>query len=254
VLFDFALTVILPAVLVVVVAVLRGRRRSVSSGEFDSDSISFAGGVISALFTVVLAFYIVFAWQLGADIASSAEAEAEAVIDAHWQAEVLPEPYRTSLQSILRDYASAVVDEEWPSLVDGEADPRPPEIIQQLRTEFAAVPAFGGSVDLAREQGIRDVRQVGDNHRTRVDLATGSDTFTHVLLVGTLLGAALMIAFPLLIGVSTRPANIVIMAILALVVGSTVFVVIQLTRPLDGPFGVGPEPLLTALQEMRPST
>jgi hypothetical protein len=252
VLFDLALIVILPTVLVVVVAVLRGRRRTVSSGEFDSDSVSFAGGVISALFTVVLAFYIVFAWQLGADIDGHAEAEAEAVIDAHWQADLLPEPYRTTLQSLLRTYASSVVDEEWPSLVDGEADPRPAELVQELRNEFAAVPAFGGAVDLAREQGLRDVRQIDDNHRSRVDLATGGDTFTDVLLVGTLVGAALMIAFPLLVGVSTRPANVMVMAILTLVVGATVFVVIQLTRPLDGPFGVGPDALLTALQEMRP--
>jgi hypothetical protein len=254
VLFDFAITVILPAVLVVLVAVLRGRRRTVATGDFDSDSVSFAGGVISALFTVVLAFYVVFAWQLGADIGSDASAEADAVVDAHWQADVLPEPDRSTLQTLLREYASSVAYDEWPALVKGEDDPRPAELIEALRTGFGAVPASGGAADTAREQGIRDVRQIADNHRSRVDSATSSDPFTDALLVGTLVGAALMIVFPLLVGVSTRRANIVVMAILAAVVGATVFVVLQLMRPLDGPFGVGPDALLTALQEITPQS
>jgi hypothetical protein len=253
VLLDLTLTVITPTLLAVLVAILRGRRSAVSSGDFDSDSVSFAGGVISALFTVVLAFYIVFAWQLGADIENSTEAEAQAVIDAHWQAEVLPEPHRTSIQGLLRDYVSSVTDEEWPSLVNGETDPRPAELIQRIRAEFSALPASGSAVDLAREQGLRDVRQIDENHRERVDLATGGDTFTDVLLAGTLIGAALMIAFPLLVGVSTRPANIAVVGILTAVIGATVFISVQLARPLDGPFGVGPDALLSALQEIRPA-
>jgi hypothetical protein len=120
VLFDLTLTVIVLTLLVILVAILRGRRRVVSSGDHDSDSVSFAGGVISALFTVVLAFYVVFAWELGADIDGNTTAEAEAVTDAHWQADVLPEPHRTAIQGLLRDYVSAVADEEMPALVAGE--------------------------------------------------------------------------------------------------------------------------------------
>jgi hypothetical protein len=114
-----------------------------------------------------------------------------------------------------------------------------------------AVPESGGAVDFAREQGLRDVRQIDDNHRARVDLATGDDTFTRVLLAGTLVGAALMIVFPLLVGVSTRPANIAVLGILTAVVGATVFLALQLNRPLDGPFGVGPDALIGASQEIR---
>jgi hypothetical protein len=252
VLLDLTLTVLVPTLLVVLIAILRGRRRAVSSGDFDSDSVSFAGGVISALFTVVLAFYVVFAWQLGADIDSSATSEGQAVVDAHWQAEALPEPHRTSIQGLLRDYASSVADEEWPSLVNGQTHARPAELVQQIRAEFAAVPESGGAVDFAREQGLRDVRQIDESHRARVDLATGDDMFTRVLLAGTLVGAALMIAFPLLVGFSTRPVNIVILGILTAVVGATVFISVQLSRPLDGPFGVGPDALRSALQEIRP--
>lgn len=251
-LLDLTLTVLVPTLLVVLIAILRGRRKAVSSGDFDSDSVSFAGGVISALFTVVLAFYVVFAWQRGADIDNSTTAEAQAVVDAHWQAEALPEPHRTSIQGMLRDYASSVVEEEWPSLVNGQTQSRPAELIQRIRAEFAALPESSGAVVFAREQGLRDVRQIDESRRSRVDLATGDDVFTRVLLAGTLIGAALMIAFPLLVGFSTRPVNIVILGILTAVVGATVFISVQLGRPLDGPFGVGPDALRGAVQDIDP--
>jgi hypothetical protein len=254
VLTDVILTVIVPTFLVVLVAILRGRRKEVSGGDFDSDSVSFANGVISALFTVVLAFYIVFAWQVGADIDGNTQVEAQAVVDAHWQADALPEPHRTAIQNGLRAYVSAVADEEWPALVDGRTHPRPGELIQVIRTEFTAVPESGGAVDFAREQGLRDVRQLDDNHRARVDSAIGGDALTSVLLVGTLIGAALMIAIPLLVGASTRPANLVILGILTAVVGATVFLSIELSRPLDGSFGVGPDALVGTLQEISSRT
>ncbi|WP_433279524.1 hypothetical protein ACQPZA_07345 [Pseudonocardia xinjiangensis] len=236
----------------VLVAILRGRRKTVSEGEFDSDSVGFAGGVISALFTVMLAFYIVFAWQVGADIEGNTKSEAHAVVDAYWQADALPEPHRTAIRSGLGDYVSSVADEEWPALVAGRTHPRPAELIQVIRTEFTTVPDSGGAVAYAREQGLQDVRQLDDNHRARVDAATRGDTLTTVLLVGTLIGAALMIVIPLLVGASTRPANVVILGVLTAAVGATVFLAIALSHPLDGPFGVEPGALVDAWQEISP--
>ncbi|WP_433558372.1 hypothetical protein ACQPWY_07300 [Pseudonocardia xinjiangensis] len=249
---DLILTVIAPTLIVVLVAILRGRRKKVSEGEFDSDSVGFAGGVVSALFTVMLAFYIVFAWQVGADIDGNTKSEAQAVVDAYWQADALPEPHRTAIRSGLGDYVSVVAGQEWPALVAGRTHPRPAELIQAIRTEFTAVPESSGAVAFAREQGLRDVRQLDENHRARVDSATHGDTLTTVLLVGTLVGAALMIVIPLLVGASTRPANVVILGILSAVVGATVFLAIGLSRPLDGPFGVGPDALVNAWQEVSP--
>lgn len=252
-LFDIVPTVVLPTLFVIVAAIVLGRRRAASaSAEFDSDSVSFAGGVLSALFTVVLAFYIVFAWQSGADIDSSAGAESDALIDAYWQADTGPEPTRTTVQGLLREYAATVADREWALLDAGETDDRIPEIIRKLRAAFTALPATG--VDSAREQGLRDVRQIDESHRARVDLATGDDVFTTVLLGGTVLGGALMIVFPLLVGLSARPANVVVMALLTVTISGTVYLSVQLMHPLQGPLGIGPDAFLSALTEMRPTT
>lgn len=253
-LFDVVTIIVLPTLLVIVAAVVLGRRRrDVATGEFDSDSVSFTGGVLSALYTVVLAFYIVFAWQLGADIESSAGQEADALIDAHWQAEVVPEPARGAIQVLLREYATAVVEREWELHAAGEVDDRVPEIVRALRTEFSALPVADPATDVARELGLRDVREIDEGHRARVDLAVGGDPFTTMLLAGTVLGSALMIAFPLLAGLSARPANVAVMGLLTFTVSGTLYLAVQLTHPLSGLFAIDPDVFLEALAEMRPA-
>jgi len=247
--------VITPTVLAVVAAVLLGRRRAVIGGEFDADSVSFVGGVLSALFTVVLAFYVVFAWQVGSDISSSSDTEANALIDAYAQAGATAEPTRGTAQGLLRDYAGEVADREWDALrLQGEADPKLTHLIGQLRALFTALPAGDPGSQLAREQSLRDVRQIDESHRARVDSATGNKVFNRVLLGGTVVGAALMVAFPLLAGLSRRPVNVMVIGVLAASLGAVVFLALQLARPLDGPFGVDPDSFREALSRMTPAT
>lgn len=244
------LTVAFPTLVVVAAAIVLGRRRAVSAGEYDSDSVSFVGGVLNALFTVVLAFYVVFAWQIGDDIDSSSGAEADALVDAFWQAEQLAEPERTQLQTLVRSYTSRVVDSEWELLARGEVDPKAAQIIEQMRAGFAALPTDAGRVEAAREQGLLDVRQIDENHRARVADIVEGDSFNVTLLGATIFGAVVMLGFPLLAGLGPRPANVVAMGLLAITLGSTIFLSIQLLHPLEGMFAADPDVFIEVLDRM----
>jgi hypothetical protein len=252
--FDFVLTVIVPVLIVVAAGVAIGRRTRVSRGDSDSDSLGFVGGVLGALFTVVLAFYIVFAWQTGADVAAAADAESNAVVDAYWQAQNLPEPVRGQAEGLLRDYAQRVVDKEWPALATGGVDPQLTDTLRALRATFSAATAADDPVQYVRENALADVRQIDESRRARVAVATGGDAFNGVLLGGTLVGAALMIVFPLLVGLSARPVNVAVLALLTATIGATVFLSLQLAYPLDGLFAVQPDAFRAALTQMSAPT
>lgn len=252
-LFAAVTTILVPTILIVVVAVVLGRRKAVASGDSDSDSVSFAGGILAAMFTVVLAFYIVFAWQLGSDISSTSDTEADAVIDAYWQADLAAGPNRETMQGLLRDYADTVAQREWTALSQRREDGRPAEIIRMLRTEFTTMPAPDDVAQVARAQGLRDVRQLDESHRSRVGLALGGNAFNSVLLVGTVVGALLVVAFPLVAGLSAKPVNMAVMALMALTVGAAVFLSLQMANPLAGPFGAGPGAFEAALEQMQPT-
>lgn len=244
------LTVVVPTLLVAVATIVFGRRSTVSSGEHDSDSVSFVGGVLSALFTVVLAFYVVFAWQVGDDIDNNATAESNALVNVFWQADVVPKPQRTELQELVRSYASRVSYREWELLAQGRTDPRVGQLIREMRENFMAVSAENGSLAIAREQGLLAVRQLGENHNARVDDLTDRNMFNTALLVATIFGAVLMVAFPLLAGLSLRPANVGIMTLLGIALGATLFLTMQLTNPLAGLFAAEPDVFLNVLDRL----
>ncbi|MGI5131297.1 hypothetical protein ACQEVB_31145 [Pseudonocardia sp. CA-107938] len=246
----FLLLVVVPALVAAGGAHLFGRRAAVADGERDGDSVSYVGGIVSALFTVVLAFFVVFAWQASADVEASSGTESDALLDLFWQVEALPAAQRVAMQDVVAQYTRQVADTEWPMLARGQSDQRAAELLDKLRTDVGALPVDGGVSEAVREQGMADLRQIADARRARVGSATDGDPFTTVLLVGTLVGGALTIAFPLLAGISARPGNIVIMGLLGLVVGLTLFVAVELAYPVGGLFGAEPGAYLGALTEM----
>ncbi|MFC4857160.1 hypothetical protein [Actinophytocola glycyrrhizae] len=248
--FDIAVFLVLPLAIVIVVTILAGRRARARSEDYDSDSVSFVGGVLNALFTVVLAFFVVFAWQTGADLDGHATTEADAVIDTYWQLAAVPQPDADRIRALLTRYATQVADREWPALTEGRDAPEVTETITELRSAVTALPVDAEIVAEARKQALQNIRTIDENHRARVEMATSDDAFTIALLIGTVVGAVLMLVFPLVFGMSTRPANIAVMALLALTLSATLYVCWQLMNPLEGFFGTTPDAFRSALDEM----
>lgn len=251
--FDIAVFFVVPLAVVLVVMVLAGRRARARSEDCDTDSVSFVGGVLNALFTVVLAFFVVFAWQTGADLEGHATAESDAVLDTYWQLDVVPQPDADRIRGLLSRYATEVADREWPALAEGRDTPEVTETIIALRSAVTALPVDADVVAEVRRLALQNLRTIDENHRARVDMATSEDPFTIALLVGTVLGAVLMVVFPLVFGMSTRPANIATMVMLAFTLSATLYVCWQLKSPLEGFFAATPDNFRAALEQMAAS-
>jgi hypothetical protein len=251
---NILLIVVLPTAVLIAVTLLVGRTRRAASGDFDGDSMSFVGGVVNALFTVVLAFYVVFAWQNGDNVSSQSSAEANALVDTYWQTTVEPAPDATVIRRLVKQYATDVVHREWPLLDSGRADPETAATLTELRHAVLTLPTDSEALNTARQTSLQDVSTITANHRQRVDAATNKDDFTWVLLVGTILGAVGMLVFPLLMGLSARPTNVAAMAILGVTLAVIVFVCVELLHPLHGFFGVDPTAYTDALDDMTNGT
>ncbi|MGQ0623238.1 MAG: bestrophin-like domain [Sporichthyaceae bacterium] len=240
---------VVPAAVVLGLWLKVGRRWSREDAEMDPDLIGFVGGILNATFVVVLAFYIVFAWQRGDDISSQADREANAVIDVYHQAQLIPGSPGTEVQALAATYAREVVDVEWEALAeDGEAGPAVQETIDRLRSLVSAWPTDTESTKTARQLALADVRVLDEVHRERVDDSTGSDPLTSTLLIGIGIGAVLVLAYPLLIGLSRRRRHITALGGLGVVLGVTMFVALSMRDPLNGPFSVDPEAFEAALR------
>ena len=241
------LAVVLPAAATVGVMVGLGRTRARPDGELDADSLGFVGGTLNAIYIVILAFYVVFAWQTGDDISSQAGTEANALIDIYHQADEAPDAQRDTLRRLVADYATEAADHEWRSLAEGREDGRMDGIVADLRAAVTALPSDDAAVATARQFALTYVRMLDEFHRDRVSDSTDSGVFNTTLLAGTVVGSVLMVVFPLLMGITATRRHLVVMGGIALVLGVVVYMSFALIDPLNGVFAQDPDAFRSAL-------
>jgi Protein of unknown function (DUF4239) len=236
-------------VVAAVLTVVAGRRDRARSGDSDSDALGFIGGVFNAMFIVVLAFYTVITWT-DADAAGQGEAtEASDLIEIYWQSTAVAEPERGHVRALIREYTEEVVEREWPALGRGESDPKAEDLLVTLRAELIGLPATTDEAAAAREQTLQSIRSVADARRDLIAQGEGGGDLLALLLIGTVLGAVIMIGFPLLIGFSAGFRHITSIVLLAALLGFAVYFAIELDQPFGGLIKVEPDSLRAALAE-----
>lgn len=246
------LAIVGAAVVVTVAAtVLVGRSRGhEQADDRDADSRGFIGAVLSGLFIVALAFYTVIVWEEASGAEDGSAAETAAIADTYWQTSVLPQPQRDRIRALLRDYAKSVPEQEWPRLAEGRGDERTDSLLNSLHAEVVNLPASPELVKSTRERAIERVRQIRDLRRERVDAAQGLSTTGRLTLVATLLGAAAMVVFPLLVGFTARLRHVVQMAITAGVLAGVCVVCVGTSHPFHGWLRVEPDAFTSVSEEL----
>lgn len=238
-------------VVTIVTTVLVGRSRGhEQADDRDADSRGFIGAVLSGLFIVALAFYTVIVWEQASTTEDGSSAEAAAIADAYWQTAVLPQPQRDQIRTMLRDYTKSVTDHEWPRLAQGSGDERTDSLLNSLQAEIVNLPASPDQVKSARERSVDRVRQIRDLRRERVDAAQGLSSTGQLTLAATLLGAAAMVVFPLLVGFTARFRHIVQMAITAGALAGVCVVCVGMAHPFNGWLRVEPDAFTSVSEEL----
>ncbi|MEU6155047.1 DUF4239 domain-containing protein [Actinosynnema sp. NPDC047251] len=251
----FSVVVVIAAVvLTLAVAIVVGRRPVSDTTERDSDSRSFVGAVLSGLFIVVLAFYVVIAWTESDTAESNALAEASALADLHYQVEVAPEAQRERIRTGVEDYARLVADDEWDKLADGGRSEAATTALNSLRTEVVHLPTTPEQVQIARDRGMERVREISDLRRARLDQAQGLSPTGYLMLVATIIGAIAMIGYPILVGTTTRARHLIALGVMAGAVAFTCVLCLDIAQPFRGDLKVEPDAFVTLSEELRSVT
>ncbi|MFJ8967090.1 hypothetical protein ACIRG5_47670 [Lentzea sp. NPDC102401] len=247
-----ALVIVLASVVVTAIAcILFGRSRAhEQADDRDADSRGFLGAVISGLFIVALAFYVVIVWEESGAAEDNASREAAAVADVYWQTAVMPQPQRDHIRSLLTEYPKLVADKEWPRLAAGESDDTTTDTLNSLHSEILSLPASPDQVKSARERSLERMREITDLRRDRLDSAGGLDNTGVLMLFGTIAGAVGMIVFPLLIGFTARRRHVLQMSLTAAVLAFVCVLCVGMTQPFSGVLRVEPESFTGLSEEL----
>src|SRR3954454_13839439 len=89
----------------------------------DGPIASHAGSTISALFLLIFAIAVIVPWTVADSARQNTYAEANALVEASWQARGLPAADAAATRAALRGYTQFVISDEWRTLRRGELDP-----------------------------------------------------------------------------------------------------------------------------------
>jgi len=227
------------ATVAVAAAISRTWGRRHASPAYASELATFAQ-VIGTLYAVLVAFVLLSVWDQYDTARQAADREAHQISDLVRLAAGLPEASAARLANDVRDYATAVVDEEWILMARGGRSVRADRALDDLwKTLVTTEPAGARAVNV-HGQAIELLRNVSDSRQDRLSQALPSvGTVIWILLVG---GGALTLASTSFFE-SAGTVHLPLTAGLALMIAFMLYLIYAFDRPFSYDVGTGPDAL-----------
>jgi hypothetical protein len=221
-----------------------GRSKRSREGEYAASAFSFVGGVLLSSFILVTGFLIVGSWQLQTAVRSHAHEEARAVAKLYARAGALPVEQRDSLRAGLTTYTRTVIGQEWPQMRDRRMSTQAWWDLDQVRDRFRE--GAPGKMTPAYDEANKALEDLYVRRYTRAaDLTV---TTPPIMLAALVVAGALVILYPLLVGIPANRRNIAIMGCVGVIVGFGLYLVIALQDPFSPPVSIGPDGFEDALR------
>lgn len=217
-----------------------------------NDVSGFVYAAIGVMYAVLLGFAVISVWEEYRDAESNTTHEADAVGNIYRVATGLPEPARQEIQQAALAYTSAVIEDEWPSLVQGSrASADAAASLDQLWTSFHNAEIASGRDAALYAEGLDQLDQLAGLRRDRLVQAEGG---LLGVMWGVLIGGALLtVLFPCAFGVENGLLHALIIATLAATLGLLLFLTYELNHPFRGDVHVQPDGFERLLEQFASS-
>ncbi len=230
-------TVVASAGLAISVArYMRKRKR-----EPDDVTLGFIGPSLAAMYLLVLALALATEWQTIGSAQQAVGNEAVAVRQVYWAASGLPSAAGNTLRAQVRDYASTVVDHDWPQMERGTLDNASLNLLTTMSASLLAVNAQTSRASNAQSYATGQLSAL-ISARAQRESAAESRLPVGVLLA-VILTSLIVAFFPFAGGIRSDRISTGVAVLQTVLVAVAVVVVFQLNNPFTGPLATGPGPI-----------
>lgn len=196
-----------------------------------------------AVYLVVSALGIVIGWENLDSGKDEVTNEAVTVTNLYWVASSAPNA--SEVKHDIRAYVSAVVEQDWPAMADGDLSDTADQRLGDLRRSVSALKATTYSSAEDRMLALQDVDKLVELRSDRDNVA--GPAVPRLLVAVTLLTALIVAVLPFAAGAGGSRANIFWSVVsLAFVTGSAVLLLL-LDNAYAGPLSVTPSALSDTL-------
>ena len=212
-----------------------------------SETLAKCSGLIGNLLAIVGTFYGVLLGLIVVDSLTRFEktidtvrSESNCLADIYLLSERLPEPYAGRLKGLCRNYANAVVAEEWPLMAQGHLSMEARKIAVNL---FRSLHDFEPSTEAEKAVYpaiLEMVRQVWDNRRERAH--TAEFGIAAIEWIALILGSIVTVILVAMYAVEERTVQMVAVGLATSVVALNLSLVYLFGYPFRGEMSVSERP------------
>jgi len=198
------------------------------------------------LFYGVLVAFVVFVTWNGYDEATkNLQMEASEALDIFHTAATFPDSPRKTIQQGVREYLTAVYNDEVPKMANGDLQLYSGGAHNSLRVLFAQVDASSIPNRELYGEALRCLNNLAQYRRMRI--FAGNDTVPPVIWLVLLVGGVFAVSYTFFFGMKNIRAQYLITTTLTVTVTSILFLVYVLDHPFTGTSRVSLAPLTQAM-------
>lgn len=215
-----------------------------------NDVAGFIIAVIGVIDAVLLAFIAVAAWESFNNAGRVVELEANLVGNLYLDAAGLPEEPRRRVTRVLRDYADAVINEEWPAQQAGEAGKSLSLAVRRLHFVLASVQPQTAAEQVTYAEMLRTLNELYAARRDRLHAAREGIPSVIWWVIG--LGCVNTVVFSFFFGMPSQRMHYAMTGMLAGAMALVIVLIVALDWPFRGRLGVSVEPFIAVRDTMQP--
>lgn len=219
---------------------LQVRRRHALENLIENNEIAgFKFGVVGVLYAVILGLAVVAVWDDFKSTQATSMAEANDVADLYRDSASLDAEARGPIQRELREYAAAVVDEEWPIQHAGLASDGANESLDRLFPLVLSFSPRDAREQIVVEELVRRLNSLADNRRTR--LLDAQARMPSLVWSALIVGGAVTISFTFFFGNRNARAHSLMTALLSGFITLLLYVIHDVDSPYSGDALIRPD-------------
>jgi hypothetical protein len=195
--------------------------------------------IVGTLYAVLLGFVVVDAMAHTQELRVLVDQEASGLCNIYLCANGLPSAEKFRLQTECREYASAVIDDEWPKMQTGGYSPVAFKKVWTIWKDITTYAPETEGEKALHGQLVSEICTMTQNHRTRV--VSAKHGVNPLLWAVLIIGAVFTVLFTYFFAVKNLKAQILMTVLVSLTLSLNVLLVFIFGNPFVGEFAIQPD-------------
>ena len=226
------------------------RRYAVEVLKDNHDVAGYTLNVIGVLYAVLVAFVLLAAWEQFRRTEEVCETEGALVRNLHRDSYMLPVAAQVPVRQALIDYAMAVTDQEWPSLMRHRDHPVAIAAMNHIWQVYYTVQATTDLEKVWYGESVAKLNELAAQRRLRV--LQSRQHISWVLWVLLIMGGVITVGFMNFFGVQSFRSHLIMTVSLTSMLILILFIIYALDHPFWGDLRIAPQ-ALSGFLELHPA-